>query len=1470
MASGRVQEALPPLYRRVRGQSAERVERWLARSEGDGGELDAAAWVARLRAAVEAFSAKADALDARLAELTAAFGAAGDEAARQEVLRAHLAQTVADPSLRRKDERALKRFLDFDALRERLERQRRLVLVDVETCARALKGALRQADDQARPRLGAELPAVCRTVLSGALRTPRLMNKVALLEALAQAGRLSPEALSDRAEDLLALGALCEEPAHGPWVRACALDALFVLCPDAAVRILRERLRAARGEGEFLFRRQALESAARALQGDRLNALLEEAAADPSEWVRMGAAELAGPQPGGVRVLRRLAGRLEDHPETSPKVRAAAAAALGALVRAGLPGARAAAALLHEVLVEETDPLVLRLTSEQLGQSAERIDASLLGALEAAARAVTLREEAPGAVVEAAAQAAQALARAKDPARRAWFAHLRKVARGLARGKQAKIPVSPPPAGLPPLPEDERWLGAVLADLSSEDLGLYAEREPGQIRLWRGDCFTRRAWRVAHEATRPAPNKRQGFPHTVGRQYAGTLRAHPARMDEITQTTVPGERVHIAEEGCWGRHLPTVDDLLDLPLSGKKVQLFSSHGVTTLTPPPSLSRRVKNRLRISGAYDRLAGLRLSSLRGREARERRRFAQEVERSLGVEVSFSAYDDHPAPPRIRSLFDAPRAAPPKDPLAVFAAVEAAWLTQAMDVLVDRSDYFVGTRGNGVMALAMFTATLFTLFLGDAWRKRESVRRARTQLPLCIGGWGTRGKSGTERLKAALFAGMGFDVFAKTTGSEAMFVHTTPAGASTEFFIFRPWDKATIWEQRDMAELASRMGVEVFLWECMALQPAFVDLLQNEWMRDDFATLTNAYPDHEDIQGPAGADVAEVITRFMPEGATVITTEDHFLPMFKDAAARKGTRLVHSPWWEAELISEELLSLFPYREHPRNMALVATLAAELGVSRTVALGLMAEHVQPEIGVLKAFGPAQVRGRKCTFINGHSANERTGFLNNWNRSGLDKVSPDDAPHRAVVTVVNNRWDRVARSEVFARILVEDAAADRHVLIGTNLEGLQKYVRSALERQLKGQELVCADDLSGPEGLARARARLAERMAFLKIPRPGREAFFERLGLWARAAGVEFMPSETLARAVDLALCAASTEVRVEKIREELESSLGAALDQALPAGAAPDDAGLPESVEPASSAEVREHALWLLARMVVYARLQAALPRPGEGDPALGCRRFNQLYRGAYRDLFLEQLIVIADPNAKGDQIIDACARAVPPGVEVTFLGAQNIKGTGLDWVYRWLALDRAQRALGALDKGAGEGRQRAVEALESSGDHGLLDTALCAARLPALAERAASHTEAGRLRALGSRMRALHEVKLAQLAQAGNSGTRRERWVAALERIFDYLDSVRRRRLADVLVEDLVHGRISHARAALETRRLYERQKGGWLFAGSRKKQAALAEVAQPALPVEPRLAPPEPVAPLPLQDAADERPGDDAGR
>jgi len=91
-----------------------------------------------------------------------------------------------------------------------------------------------------------------------------------------------------------------------------------------------------------------------------------------------------------------------------------------------------------------------------------------------------------------------------------------------------------------------------------------------------------------------------------------------------------------------------------------------------------------------------------------------------------------------------------------------------------------------------------------------------------------------------------------------------------------------------------------------------------------------------------------------------------------------------------------------------------------------------------------------ATLRTRRLEFTNGMSANERFGTLSNWTRTGFDRQDFLQEPGVWLTTVVNNRADRVPRSQVFARILVNDLSADRHVLIGGNLNGLQGYIREA------------------------------------------------------------------------------------------------------------------------------------------------------------------------------------------------------------------------------------------------------------------------------------------------------------------------------------------------------------------------------------------------------------------------------------
>src|SRR5207302_5167864 len=93
----------------------------------------------------------------------------------------------------------------------------------------------------------------------------------------------------------------------------------------------------------------------------------------------------------------------------------------------------------------------------------------------------------------------------------------------------------------------------------------------------------------------------------------------------------------------------------------------------------------------------------------------------------------------------------------------------------------------------------------------------------------------------------------------------------------------------------------------------------------------------------------------------------------------------------------------------------------------------------------------------------------------------------------------------------------------------------------------------------------------------------------------------------------------------------------------------------------------------------------------------------------------LFDASLVVLPDPSLAGDRILDTLAAHVPPKVHATIVGVQNIKGTGLDFVYRWVSIETVHRMLAELESPHVESRDRALRALLLHGDYGLLDARL-----------------------------------------------------------------------------------------------------------------------------------------------------------
>jgi len=692
----------------------------------------------------------------------------------------------------------------------------------------------------------------------------------------------------------------------------------------------------------------------------------------------------------------------------------------------------------------------------------------------------------------------------------------------------------------------------------------------------------------------------------------------------------------------------------------------------------------------------------------------------------------------------------------------------------------DYFFSVYENTIYDLGIFAIVLLLIFIFRNVYLTHKVSRARRNIPLVVGGWGTRGKSSVERLKGALMNALGFGVLSKTTGCEAMFLHGNPFNTMREMFLFRPYDKATIWEQHNLTRLANRLNADVFLWECMALTPSYVRVLQREWMRDDISSITNTYPDHEDLQGPAGINIPEVMTNFIPRASMMITTEEQMLPILSHACKSLRTKIQKVNWLDAGLITQDILERFPYEEHPYNIALVSAFAENLGIDRDFALKEMADRVIPDIGVLKIYPPAYRKTRKLEFVSGMSANERFGALSNWKRTGFDKHDLEKDPEIWVSTVVNNRADRIPRSRVFAKILVEDIRADRHFLIGSNLTGLRGYIQESWD------------------------------------------AYVNQLTLWPPSEGLEKEQSAEIFKNMAKQLRVPFTEHQVKsRLRAMLEGQ-GKDFDIENLVALWHDPETLQKRLQECELPSFADEMVSFLKNDLEHMEdYQRFLKRLEQIEVAARSKMDNE-FRDLLGKWFNQKIVMIWDFHASGNQIIHRICEETPPGLYNRIMMLQNIKGTGLDFVYSWQSWERCYNACNLLNSDDTYEAEEGLRSLTAFQDYGLLSEDYVRETVEKVKHSPVAQTERfqAQLKMILSNLEnAMTRISVKTSEVAGH------RWymkiLELIEAFQDAGDAVRRRKKANKIYHDLVDERISHERASAELQALSKRQKGGWLL-------------------------------------------------
>ncbi|WP_427969091.1 HEAT repeat domain-containing protein [Altererythrobacter sp.] len=1160
---------------------------------------------------------------------------------------------------------------------------------------------------------------------------------------------------------------VCLDESEDLWTQCAALDALLALSPTSIPSVMRRRLSVSMSaktpqqrDNELFVRRHMVRMLCANLgRIAKLKPVLATLANDPDGAVRQAFADSLHelPEEHARGMLTRM------RTDKDPQVRAAIFADPARLLGRVDP----ATYVLHirRILTYDTDEFVLRIAMDAAAATVSwclfREHAALDEVVRSMREGIALfrRRALSPKLLRWADEARERIWLMSDPEALEIAGLIRATTEGQREAQIKRV------RGLRPhIKADREKVGRVMAVLAQRDFGLSLETglRPS---IQRGEWLRRRWWRIMFEGRNSATDKRQAFHHTTGRHYWGSMIAPSARMAELAPTKVPGEPLFESKEGGWRNYLPLLDQVLSALDRGGTIELYTSAGITEIEAPSGLWRRMRAFWRVSRDFVRLAGL-----RNREPGE---YLAEL-RKLGLTITFRSYGEVEEPnPEVVKLFS------------------MGGILPALPMLWDKAFAYATTvYENSLVELAVFLGLASLWFFGRHIALGFYARRLRNSLALSLGGWGTRGKSGTERLKAGLINALGPSIVSKTTGCEAMFLIGNPFGGLTEMFLFRPYDKATIWEQFNLLRTAKGLSTRVFLWECMGLNPAYVRVLQQDWMRDDIGTLTNTYPDHEDVQGPAGRNIPEVMCEFIPHNSVCLTTEEEMLPILMEGGEKANTRMRAVTWKEAGLIHKSLLERFPYEEHPYNIALVTAMGDELGLEPDYCVREMADRVVADLGVLKTYPRSEINGRTLEFVMGMSANERFGAMGNWTRMGFIDHDLANDPEIFVTTVVNNRADRVPRSRVFARMLVHDVSADKHFLIGSNIEGLTGFIDEEWAAYAAG--LTLFEDGVDP------RERLAELAKKQRIPLSQAELD----GL----LGAMLAPqSEKIAR--DRAITAAQ------------EGKLAAALEQAGVAG--------------------REAILAHYEAMANFHRDYAALESSLGGGKDSVDRQMRELLGRAFR----AKLVPVRDFYIKGEMIVRLVAEQTPPGLINRIMGMQNIKGTGLDWVYRWQAWETVWKACQQLRDDDPVAIERGFRMLASFQEYGALSEKEVRSAVAALRERieqvpaiAPAQLDALEVR-LTAQLRKFEatesEVDSAEEQEMGRFAAAGERLISITEDFLDAGDAVRRRRASDRIYKALIAEQVSLQRAASELKALTSRQKGGWLGKSLKERSRRLLE-------------------------------------
>ncbi|MFB4165886.1 poly-gamma-glutamate synthase PgsB [Alteribacillus sp. JSM 102045] len=325
-----------------------------------------------------------------------------------------------------------------------------------------------------------------------------------------------------------------------------------------------------------------------------------------------------------------------------------------------------------------------------------------------------------------------------------------------------------------------------------------------------------------------------------------------------------------------------------------------------------------------------------------------------------------------------------------------------------------------------LLIITACAILCCIG--YREKQKHQAEINTIPIRVNVNGIRGKSTVTRLITGVLTEAGYKTFGKTTGTSARLIDWKRQEEPIE----RKPEGPNIKEQKTILQKVSSQGAEAFVSECMAINPEYQEVLQNQFLQANIGVILNVYEDHMDVMGPTLQHVAEGFTSTIPYNGTLITTDGPFYSYFYDIAKKRNTKVICA---DTAKLPDGFIHKFDYMIFPENAAIALAVAESLNIDKETALRGML-NANPDPGALRITEFKDGAQKSSYFINGFAANDAYSTLSIWERI---KTSEFITQHPIVI--MNCREDRVDRTIDFSENVLPHLHGKKLILIGKNVQ---------------------------------------------------------------------------------------------------------------------------------------------------------------------------------------------------------------------------------------------------------------------------------------------------------------------------------------------------------------------------------------------------------------------------------------------